>query len=472
MLGSAEQDLKSKKGSEATAYLPTFQKSLKKSMDDIAGSLQSPMARLAFSRNASGYYERSMRAAGEYVGNESEKANIASYQGVVSTAQSQAVRHFNDPGALAGDVKNIIDGSLVLAHAQGLEGDAANHLIQLHVGQVYQSVAAARIADGDTKGARALLDQATKTNVPGTDLPIMDRQSQLALLKEVDGKEAFEEAHKFAIQNQAFQQYEHQRTIAGNQAIDAITTQLGKDPFSIDIPSIWKMTAVPGEVRNRLAGIVSEWQKKIVEGGPETKGDGKGFAEAWLASTLPADDPNKIWNRDDVLKLAHEGLLTPQGATKLVRDMEQITPTQNAQISAVMAKIKNQMQPFGGQLPSEKQAYDNFVVHAREAISERGNNHKTLAQLLDENSSDYLGKDAKSFMQPFELDTGATASTPIKAVPLFARLGKIPAGKEGAADGFKELKAAIAANPKDKRLQDQLIDYGRERGWLKPAAAH
>ncbi len=464
VLGQQEEELKKRRGTDATDYLPEFQKSLKKSMDDIAGSIQSPMARLAFSRNATGYYERSMRVAGEYVGNESVKANIASYQGRIDTAQSQAVRNFNDPTSFQSNIGDIIDSTLTLAHTQGLDKNAANHLIQLNVGRVYQSAAAARIATGDTAGARALLDQAANTNIQGTDLPIMDRVSQLSMLKEVESKEAFDERHKDDAERMAYARQEHAEKEQAKAIGNALMTQIAKDPFSIDVTKIGQLNGLPWQERERFADILTQWQKRTVNGDPEAKGDGPAFSDAYNAIHLPADDPHKIWSESDVYALARDGKITPQGANKLIGQLKD-TPQESAQKKIFADRMLDQIgKPYGVATQDSMRAYRDFMSHAVDAYEAGKQAHKTVAQLTDPNSPDYIGKAAVNFVQPMSLEAPTAPETPVKAAPLLSALDRnIKSGKEGSAEGIKALQDYVKANPK---MRDMARNYAIRRGWV------
>lgn len=191
-LGQAEMDLHSQKGLNAVNGFGAFQKTLTDKMNEIAGTITSPQAKLSFQTAAAKNLEYTMRSAGGYVGSQADAANIASYQGQLKTTRDLATLHYNDPQQLGDAINDTVTHSLVIAHTMYGEdpkmAPAANALVTQHIGDLLHSVITATAQQGDTvlqqqqslQKATELYHQYLDKPVPGAPpgVPMIDAAHQ------------------------------------------------------------------------------------------------------------------------------------------------------------------------------------------------------------------------------------------------------------------------------------------------------
>ena len=193
-----EMQLRQLQGANATAALPQYQKDMQDQLNTIAKGIQSPMARVAFMTDARNFYDRSLYSAGMYVGDESRKATLQSYEGKYKATVDFTTLHYNDPKALAQGISDATDIALSLAHQQGVDETTAHAMVSQKVGGLVDSAITMQLSQGTTlkeqlqsvKAAQAMFKQYTNATIPGSPgIPMLDAQQADSLSQKLNSKQ-------------------------------------------------------------------------------------------------------------------------------------------------------------------------------------------------------------------------------------------------------------------------------------------
>lgn len=398
-IGDAQDEYRQLEGMDRVAALPDYQKRVQDIQDKYAQTARSPAARLNFLTQFRGYADRALVSMGTLAGNAAETARDGALQGAINTAQASALRNHglvdNTP-----DIEAVVTASANLAHAKGWGKDQADAEVQKNVGIVYQNLAAARIAEGDTAGARALLDKAANQTIPGTDLPIMNRQTQLAMIQEVDRRETFDQNHA-EVEAQRQQRIEDkQKKAASDAAADVFVQHLITNPASISNAAI---AASPLEWRDKeaIARARDYWLKKDAEDGSKASAQyGPGYYKAYQAINPTPGTDATITDARQLWELMSRGDLTPAGVNELtgvLKGLERPDSATDAKLESTFYEgIKQTFTAVNPQSgikdPKGAEQFTTWFAHASQAIKAGLKAGKTMAQLVDAKSPDYVGK--------------------------------------------------------------------------------
>ena len=176
-LSDLENNFRQLKGLNAVNSLPQYQAKIAEIQNRIADSMPNPSARLTFLDRFARYSDTTVKSLGLYTGDQADAANMAALNGSIDAAKSRAVLH-SGISDTEPDFHDIVGATAQVAAKMGLPKEAADALVQKHVGDTMQDIITARISMGRTNDAAAIFQNALKETAPGTDLPLLDGDHQ------------------------------------------------------------------------------------------------------------------------------------------------------------------------------------------------------------------------------------------------------------------------------------------------------
>lgn len=474
-------------GQQAVDALPGVEKSLVELDREIGKGLRAPGAQRAYKARSSNILTQNMQVSGLHAANQASAASEAAKGAAITAAQSRFATNFGLTNTEP-DISDIVSLSAQLAFEKGLPKEAADVFIQKNVGTALGQVIDVRINNGKFDEARAIFEEAKTHKIPGTDIPVFNGEQIVAVGNAIDRGERIQredDARRDAAADEA-------RREATEKAYDEYVDQIIRDPTKLDIKSVANdPRLVSGE---HGAALLRLWQGQmaLLKGGADPDANkGPGFWEAFRAVTGPQPtltDPMQVY------QLAGPGRpLTLQGAQAIVNLMNSRNNgarAGNFQAQATTRFFTNMhsqiASPFGGRASAEgEQAYFQFYMDKQNQIKDGLAAGKTLDQLLNPKSADYVGADFKSYLPPNAGDDVvieeevAQPTTSIFDWFKWLSFGggdkfstqsldqKVRSGVEGSAEGLGALRSAIEAK---QITREQAAEYAQRRGWVRPSA--
>lgn len=475
-LGDQEMNLHSMKGEGATAAFGSFKTDLTSKMNEIAETIQSPLAKRQFLDSASKNLEYTMRSAGAYVGNQAEEAHINSITGRIANENNLATLHYQDPAAINHSIENTVNHTLDLAHAKGLDQDSANALVSHNVGNLLHSVIMQTATQGVTPAQQAdslakaqkLFDQWSKQTVPGSpDVPAIDANHRDQLTQMLQSRQYTNEIRQQTAENHDFMQQQKYEKEASEKAANGYITRILKGDTTNMTGQIADDPHLKPQEKWSVYQMMQAHDKR--EDGAETATYGSGFWDAYKQVHLPDDDPNKLTDPKQLYSRAGpDGDLTLHGVDRLIQEIAgKKTPDGEAEATMRAQFLKNAKAQISGQNDAfsikdskGEEQFLKFMGNFFPAYAKGKADGKTAAQLLNPDSPDYLGKNLQTFVRPADqrladmmYDQNAGVAAPGK---------KIKAADLARMDRTALLKAVQA----DPSLQDQGYAIALKNGWV------
>lgn len=295
----------------------------------------------------------------------------------------------------------------------------------------------------------------------------------------------------------AFQQERQRYTEASTAYSNVLVNQAGQ--MAAD-PKFTSMSQVPPELQSALAAdhpqtltyMETRAQYNLDhQGGASTKDMreyGNGFYNLFNSVHSSGDD--KITSLTQLQKhVGPNGDLTIAGYDRLSKEL-QGKNTPDGESEGLMKKqffanakqqISGKDETLGIADPKGEENYLKFMAHALPAYDAGRGQGKSAAQLLDPDSSDYIGKSIQSFKRPLaqqlvDMENTAQASLPATPAPQhgavamgihhFAQaIGAIPEDK----DEYSSIEGLRQAFFSGKLTKEQAEAEAIKRGYAKPA---
>jgi hypothetical protein len=368
----------------------------------------------------------------------------------------------------------IIDHSIKGLIAAGMDRSAALEL---------QRTLNAGIAESAFKGAANINpDAAVKALDAGKYAQYVPQVTQDEMRKYAEMQKEAVEVDKRRAEADARQRKED----AANEARTEWTRKLVLDPTKVDARAIAQDPRLSGEQIQVITNFQDEELRKLNAGTTDEEG-GKSPA-FW-------NNYNRVFqggfkNADEIYALAGpKGPLKLPEADKLValwkgrREGAKVGNYQDDRARTFFATMHdNFIAETGGSDPVSEGAWNRFFYEKSNMLDNRGD--KSVDQLIDEKSPDYIGGNWKSYLPTdFQNDDTIVPLEAPKSQGIWDYLGsffsgakfdlkeldsKIKDGAEGASQGVAAVKAAIASGA---MTREQAGEYLVKRGWARPNAA-
>lgn len=473
------------RGQEAVNALPEYQKKLSELNRTIGSSLKSPMAKRVYAGRAAGFETTSLNTLGIHADQQAQFAAEAADVAAIQAAQSRFASHFGltptEP-----DIREIMLLSKSLAARQGLPPEAADVLMQKNVGDALAQVMNIRILSGHIAEAKAIYEHGLTEKIPGTDIPIFSGPRVVQMgedLRRAEDAQIIDEQRKIAA---ADAEQRRQSEAAYKRYVDQIIA----DPTKLDIKAVARDPYLSGQHGETLLRLWQEQIKKL-QGGGEDENKGPGFWDTFRAVTQPN---SPIKSPQQIYELTGPGRpLTLTGARALVTLMnERRSGAQggNFQTQATTRFFTNFhakiAETYGPSSAEGEQRYFQFYMDKSQQIRDGIAAGKSVDQMLNPKSSDYIANDLDQYLPPVGSDVNIEeeVAPPSKSWFSFsdwmswltggggdgfstANLDKnVPSGPEGSEAGLSALRGAMAADQIERK---DAAAYARKRGWLAAA---
>ena len=324
--------------------------------------------------------------------------------------------------------------------------------------------------------------QARKDLAAGKFSPYLTAEQQREVINEIEQQERAAESEK-ARQEEAVRKA---KADAAEESANDYTSRILLDPTKVSPKEIASDPTLDSVQKRVISNFLDEEIRKSKSGAEGDYNGGPGFWSTY--NRVMSNGPERITDPMQLYGMAGPGKqLTLQGAEKLVALLK--GRREGGKVGNFDAERQrsffNEMHrnltrdEYGtARLPTEnynpESAYYFFYNDKLRQIEEGQAKGKSLEQLLDPKSPDYIGKDWKAYVPPEPVDSyvppteekpegffeGLSRMIFGSAQPKTELLDNITDGKQGLA----ALRAAIAAGmPKDAAAV-----YALKRGWIRP----
>lgn len=206
-IGEIEAEYRQLHGNDAVTQLPDFQKRIAEVGETIAKTMPSPATQRAFHARFTSYSDQTNRGFGLYAADQADQAHVSALEGSIGAAKSRLVRE-SGLGNAAPNYNELVDNVSRLGVKLGWDKPQVTAYLQKQTGDVVADMVEARIAANQVGQAQNIFNAAAKAEVPGTDVPFLDADSQARISHtihmELKSREAlsraenFEDAHNLA----------------------------------------------------------------------------------------------------------------------------------------------------------------------------------------------------------------------------------------------------------------------------------
>jgi hypothetical protein len=389
-------------------------------------------------------------------------------QNIITLGRVQADSVYTKPETMDISI-GIVDHAIKGLIAAGLDRGAALELQRTLNAGIAES-AFKGLANTNPDKAIANLDKGQYAeHVPQVTQDEMRKYAEMQKeAAEVDKRRAEAEVEKAKVE-------------AAEAAENEYTSQLILDPTKLDPRAVARDPRLTATQKRVITNFQDEEIRKRKAGIEEGAGKGPGFWNAY--SKVFA---NGFKNTDEIYALVGPGkpleLSDANALATLWRGRRENTRASDFQDERVKSffdgmHTKMTRTQFGGTIPGGEEAWRKFYFDKTRAIDNRG--EKSLDQLIDEDSPDYVGKDYQGYMPQRAQSTYTAPEEPAErtwmdffggilgtAAPDTKSLdAKFKDGEEGSQAGLTALRAAIAGG----MSKDEAAAYALKRGWIRPS---
>lgn len=321
--------------------------------------------------------------------------------------------------------------------------------------------------------------QARKDLAAGKFSPYLTAEQQREVINEIEQQERaveIEKERKIAAERTA-------RRDAGEAAESDWTSQMLLNPTKVDPKAIANDPRLDGTQKRVLSNFLEQQLKP--EGG-DNEGGGPGFWATY--NRVMSNGPDRITDTEEIYRMVGPGKpLTLQGANQLATRLRarregnkvgDFDAERQRSFFNEMHRLVTRDEYGSARLPIDgydpEANYFRLYADKLRQIEEGQAKGKTLEQLLDYKSPDYIGKDWKSYVPPEPVDdfTPLPEEKPRTWMDFF---GGLLTGSEkfsmsnfdkvtDGAQGIAALRAAVTAGATSK---EEATAYALKRGWIR-----
>lgn len=283
-LGEIEAEYRQLHGNDAIAKLPEYQKRVNEVGSTVGKTLASPDAQRAFQARFTSYKDSTLRGFGLFAADQADQAYVNALEGNIGAAKSRLVRG-SGLGNAAPDYSELLDTVARLGTKLGWDEGQAHAYLQKQTGDVVTDLVAARIAANQLGAAQNIFKAASKANIPETDVPFLDADSQArishTLHTEIKAQETLARAEGAEDAQNLAQSDVQSRMLTGKPLpsdlqprIKAGMTPRQWDDYQADVKRADTIYKATGDMRTLpTADIAASLEKLKPAGGEEDFGD-------------------------------------------------------------------------------------------------------------------------------------------------------------------------------------------------------
>lgn len=160
-------------GNNAADKLPEYQQKLTAIRDKYSKQMGAPEMERAFAERWGHYQNSANRVFGSHAAQQVNDAYVKSLQSKSAAAVDRLIRN-SGFGNVAPEYDEIIDSAVELGVTMGWDKATTDMFVQGKASEAVQGIVQAQIDSGNLARAQNIFNAATKANVPGTDVPMLD----------------------------------------------------------------------------------------------------------------------------------------------------------------------------------------------------------------------------------------------------------------------------------------------------------